>query len=142
MMYAVLSDNARQAMITANRVAAAAGHEQITTAHVVLGLLNNAPPVVSQAFADLGVNIDALRVEVEASIAHGGDLAEATQLRRAIMRAVELKESMRDERVDCEHVLLGLLQENTALAVQQLANHGVSFDALKAALDNRRNSGR
>ncbi len=57
---------------------------------------------------------------------------------RAIESAASLATSMKHESVDCEHFLLGLLQESEGLAAQLLFRHGVTFEAANAAVSNLR----
>jgi ATP-dependent Clp protease ATP-binding subunit ClpC len=138
-MYASFTANARKVLLIANR---AADGDHIGTAHLLLGLLDDTPTVAARALGELNVDLDALRIEVEALSKSGRDPeAVPVRLKQSIEEALALKDTMNDYRVDCEHLLLGLLREGDGLAAQLLNKHGVTFERTMAAVVKLRDPG-
>src|SRR5688572_28213268 len=135
-MYATFTDNARKVLLIANRKA---DGDYIGTAHLLLGLLDDNPTVAVRALGELNVDLDALRNEVETLSKSGRDPeAEPLRLKQSIAEALVLKNTMNDDRVDCEHFQLGLLREGEGLAAQLLNKHGVTFERTMAAVIKQR----
>jgi len=147
-MYALFAESARQAMLIANRVANEAGHEYIGTAHILIGILHDGSAIPSRALVNLGVDVPAFRSDVDQAIKGAKDsetmeaLTSPPRSKRAIELALALVSSMKHELVDCEHLLLGLLQEGEGLAAQLLGTHGVTFEAANTEVAKLREAGR
>jgi ATP-dependent Clp protease ATP-binding subunit ClpC len=147
-MYDSFTANARQAMFIASRVANEAGHEYIGTGHILIGILRDDAAIPSRALANLGVDVLAFRSEVDQSIKSITDnestepLTVPPRSKRAIELALALASGMNHEFVDCEHFLLGLLQEGEGLAAQLLGKRGVTFEAADAEIAKLREAGR
>ncbi len=147
-MYEALTDNARRAMVIANRVATEAGHEYIGTAHMLVGILDDDSSLSARALAKLGIDVHAFRSEVEQLIKGGKDpesvesASSPPRSKRATELALALREAMKHDKVDCDHFLLGLFQEGQGLAAQRLVKSGVTFEALKEEISRLRDDRR
>lgn len=112
-------------------------HDFIGTEHLLLGLLELETSAASKALVKLGVSRDAIRAEIEKVVGSWPDLVPSHALvstpraNRAIRLAIKEANALRQRSVDTEHVLLGLLIENSGVAGMVLRNLGVSADSAR-----------
>jgi ATP-dependent Clp protease ATP-binding subunit ClpC len=126
-----LTTRAHQAFSIAHDLAERLGHEDITPAHVALGVVREGRSVAVAVLVNRGVALAALERELEALLPPPGRPREVAVERvwtpsdeplieKARMEAREL----RTEFFGCEHLLLALLRNEGAVA-EVLARHGV-----------------
>jgi ATP-dependent Clp protease ATP-binding subunit ClpC len=133
----LFTDRARHAILVAHR---AADTDYIGTAHLLLGILADPSSVAVQALTRLNIDVDVLQRDVSRGGCDPEDMPPA--LKRAIEEAFVVKELMNVDRVDCEHLLLALLQEGNGLAAQRLKHHGATFELLKEEIRKMRDERR
>lgn len=147
-MYGAFTDNAKLALFNANCVANEVGQECIGTAHILIAILHDDTAIASRALVNLGVDVAALRSDLDQSINAATDnestepLISASRSKHAIELALALAGNMKHQLVDCEHFLLGLIQEGEGLAARILSKHGVTFEAAQAEVARLRAAGR
>jgi ATP-dependent Clp protease ATP-binding subunit ClpC len=134
MTFTVISESVRLAIDRANRLAAETGHEHMDTVHLLFGLLVDDAAMSTLLLTNLEVDVGALRSEIDQCVRGIRD-NEAIELpssqprsKRSIDSAFALAASMQHACVECDHVLLGLLQESESMAGQLLDRHDVNFD--------------
>ena len=140
---------AQEAVATALRAAAAAGHAQLEPAHLLRALLEQdggvAPAVLAAAGVDraaVGHRLDAVIAALPA--AHGGSVAQPTPSRAtsAVLTAAgDEARALGDGYVSTEHLLLGVAAGSSS-AAEILTAAGATRDALHAALPAVRGSAR
>ena len=146
MVYTVLSENARLAIDRANRLAAENGHDHMDTAHLLLAVLVDEADMSARVLMNLGVDLSALRADIEQCLqvtVDNEDVETPSVLpgaKRIIDSAFALAAGMQHACVDCDHVLLGLLQESAGAAVELLARHGVTFDSVVVEVHKQRDT--
>ena len=127
---------AKQVLANANHEAQRFNHAYVGTEHLLLGLCALGDGVATQVLADLGVTLQAVRLEVERVIGHGdggtmveGLLPFTPRTKKVFQIAKAEARSMHHNYVGTEHLLLGMLREGEGVAAQVLESLGVSLDA-------------
>ena len=116
----------------------------ITAEHILLGVLDDGagrvgPGVASGVLQNLGVDKEAVRLEIEAGLA--GDVAAQAETmlqysddaRSVLTAATEEARGLRHPYVGSEHLLIGILRGETH-ASQVLVAHGLSLDSVRAEI--------
>jgi hypothetical protein len=139
----VVSANARLAVFMARREAAGRGDSVVGTEHLLLGMLQQGEGGACEALKDVGVTLQAARVQ--ADLFFPSDFADVAPARLPLSRAARAAleratgEVLRtgQRTLDTAHLLLALLRDDEARAVQLISGLGVSTDAVEAAVDAR-----
>ena len=138
----------QEALQDAVDVASTAGHPEIGPAHVLASLLKQEGGLAKPLFEKAGLDPAALRDQVKAEIArmprvHGatGQPQVGRELSDTLRTADQRRESMKDEFLSVEHVLLALAESRTPTG-DLLRRAGASRDALEKALKEVRGSQR
>ncbi|MBE6390400.1 MAG: ATP-dependent Clp protease ATP-binding subunit [Lentisphaerae bacterium] len=128
---------ARQAMLLAKRESMRFNHDHVGTEHLLLGLLALNDGVALHILQESGLNLDALRLEVEKSCGQGeaimqaGDVGMTDGLSRAFEFAAQEAMAMNYNFIGTEHLLLGLLREEASQAARIMRNLGVDIDRVR-----------
>jgi hypothetical protein len=106
---------ARHVVVAAQEEARSAGHAEITTGHLVLGLLAEPDGLAAKAVVAQGVPLDAVRQAVTATLPpSAGDLPALIPFDGSAKKALELtfREALRlgHNYIGTEHLLLALLE--------------------------------
>ncbi len=116
-------------------------HSQWDVEHVLLALLEHAESVPARLLAEMGVNVERTRGELELALRKTPQLAYesnqifATPRIAALMQAAKSEaDRMSDQYVAAEHLLLGVLSEGQGEAVRILGEHGVNKERVYQAL--------
>jgi ATP-dependent Clp protease ATP-binding subunit ClpC len=140
-MYERFTDRARKVMQLANREAQRFNHEYIGTEHILIGLCREGSGVAANVLRELGCTLERVIDQVEQILQHGpggehaiGRLPHTPWATKVIERAVEEARGLRHNWVGTEHLLLGLVRENEAVASQVLTNLGVSDEAVRKTI--------
>jgi ATP-dependent Clp protease ATP-binding subunit ClpA len=133
------SDRARSAVELAELETRRLGHHHIGTEHLLLGLLSEGDSAEAQAMKAAGATLDGAREKVAEAVGMNLDPYEGAPIftaraKRAIERASRFSLQRLDERVETEHLLLGVLDvEGTACQV--LRGLGVDVAGLRRTID-------
>jgi hypothetical protein len=136
----VVSANARLAVFMARREAAGRGASVVGTEHLLLGMLQQGEGGACEALKDVGITLQAARVQ--ADLFFPSDFADVEPTRLPLSRAARAAleratgEVLRtgQRTLDTAHLLLALLRDAEAHAVQLLTGLGVSPDAVEKAV--------
>ncbi len=127
---------AKQVLSNANHEAQRFNHAYVGTEHLLLGLCALGDGVASEVLADLGVTLQAVRLEVERVIGHGdggtmveGLLPYTPRTKKVLQIAKSEALAMHHNYVGTEHLLLGMLREGEGVAAQVLESLGVNLEA-------------
>lgn len=132
-----LTTRARVALAIARALAAGAGHDEVSATHVLLGLVREGENAAVAALERAGVALPALREALEMNmpplgrprahvVALGSTPSEAAVLRRAERERARLQARP----LAPEHLLLAVLQDETAPATTLLGTFGVRYDSV------------
>ncbi len=133
-----LTTKAREAVERAINLATERGHAQVDPLHLLAGLLAESEGVVRPVLEKIGANRRQLERIVESELGHfarvtgGAQPQPSQQLMQVLETAQSETQTMRDEYVSTEHLLLGLAKvESKAKSVLKL-NAITDQDLLKA----------
>lgn len=115
------------------------GYDYVGTEHILLGLIKEGSGVAAQVLGSFGVNIEMARTEVEKCIGCGkGYTPTEIPFTPRAKRVLELSSAQasqtRQNQIDTQHLLLGILQERGGLAVRVLENLRVDLHNLEQQL--------
>src|SRR3954464_3513432 len=144
-----LTIKAQEALRDALELARSRGNPVVNDAHLFAALLAQDEGVVQPLLQKSGLNVTAIRQEIEREIARfptqAGGGAEPTfsrEVNRIFDRADAEAKSLGDAYVSTEHLLLAMVEEKGTTARAILTGHGVSPDDLRTALEEVRGSHR
>ena len=116
------------------------GHDELSHAHVMLGLLGERMNIAAQLLCSR-VPHDVLERDVEARLPPAGvgrdrlaERAWTSEDDRLIDRAgIEARE-LGQEYIGCEHVLLAMLRDTSSVPAQVLQRHGIDYSQVREEL--------
>lgn len=120
MMFERFVPRARRVVVTAGETARNRGHDQISTAHLLLALLRDEENAVGEALAALQISSDEICARIETALGRGHRAPESfipfTSNSKAVLQNCVVQANRRDHyHVEPEHVLLALVEiEGTA----------------------------
>jgi ATP-dependent Clp protease ATP-binding subunit ClpB len=141
------TEKAQQALVQAQELATEYNHSQIEPEHLLLALLRQADGVVPQIVSRLGTA--PLQAELEEELQQRHKVyGAATQvgiglaLQNVLKRAEAQAQSMHDEYVSTEHLLMGLVLVPSGRAGEILQQHGITLNRIYEALTSIRGTQR
>jgi ATP-dependent Clp protease ATP-binding subunit ClpC len=136
-MFERFSDPARRVVVLAQEEARLLNHNYIGTEHILLGVIHEGEGVAARALRSLGINLDAVRQEVDEIIGRGGSPPSGhipfTPRAKKVLE-LSLREALQlgHNYIGTEHILLGLLREGEGVACQVLVNLGANLPTVRA----------
>ncbi len=132
----------QEAVQKAQEIALSRQHQAIETSHLLKGILSVDENVAPFLLKKLDVNVPRLTQLLDAEIERlprvsGGSQYLSNDANRALVKASQTATEMGDEFVSVEHLLLGLLGGNDAVA-RMLKDAGVGEKGLRAAMADLR----
>jgi ATP-dependent Clp protease ATP-binding subunit ClpC len=141
-MYERFTDRARKVMHLANEEARRFNHEYIGTEHILLGLIKEGSGVAANVLKNLDIDLRKIRLEVEKIVQPGpdmvsmGKLPQTPRAKKVIEYSIEEARDLNHNYVGTEHLLLGLLREQEAVAAQVLMNLGLELEEVREEVLN------
>ncbi len=140
------------ALEDAQSIASRNANQQLEQIHVLLALLSDADGLANGIFAKMGTDTAALKRALEAAVerlpkvrgsaTEAGKIYVSQSLNEALAYAEEKADTMRDDYVSVEHLLLSLTEKADATLAPILKNAGVTDAALLAAVKAVRGNSR
>jgi ATP-dependent Clp protease ATP-binding subunit ClpC len=136
------TDQARRALRLAEEEASHHRHGYIGTKHLLLGLMAEQEGVAADALAELGLGVEEARHQLDMMIdeepqAPSGEMGLTPQAKQAIRASVEEADRLGQRDVGTEHLLLGLLADEDAVAVRIVESLGASRQDVRQAITRR-----
>ncbi|MGE5334874.1 MAG: ATP-dependent Clp protease ATP-binding subunit, partial [Nitrososphaerota archaeon] len=136
------TEKARDALVSAQRIAEERSHSQLEPEHVLLALVRQPEGVVPRIFERLNVAPANIASELENALATfpvvSGSTAQVTissRLRQVLERAQDEMRALKDEYLSTEHMLLAMAQPKVGGALQRIfAGHQITHDTVAQAL--------
>ena len=132
-MWQFYTERAKRVVQLAHQEAANMGHTMVEPEHLLIGLLTEGGGTACQALAELGVDPENLAAHIRDLIgksqdilAKPVDLPMSQRMKRAMDLAMTKAREMGVNYVDTEHILLGILADDSSLAVQQFRVMGLT----------------
>src|SRR5438309_328418 len=135
-----LTVKAQEALQAAQSLAGERGHQAVEPEHLLHALIAQKDGVVAPILGKLGVRAEALTSQLDAAIEKipqvrgGSGQYIGERLRAALDRAQKQAESMKDEYVSTEHLLVAVAQDRDGAAGRTLAGAGINAEAIYKAL--------
>ncbi|MFI5339777.1 MAG: ATP-dependent chaperone ClpB [Candidatus Methylomirabilales bacterium] len=135
---------AQEVIQTAQKLADEMQHQAVDVEHLLLGLVEQTEGILIPLLQKVGASpktvTAALREELgKLPKVYGPSQTYITpRLNEVFKRAQEEAGRLKDEYVSVEHLLLGILDDTSGVAVQVLRSNGVTKDAVYAALQSMR----
>jgi ATP-dependent Clp protease ATP-binding subunit ClpB len=135
----------QEALGSAQQLATGRQNSSLEPEHLLYALLDQEGGLVPSLLQKIGANTGYIKSKTDAEVKRfpqaSGESVQlhlSAALNRVLDFAQKEADTMKDEFVSTEHLLLGLLGEKGSRAAQILAENGVSRDAVLAALKNLR----
>jgi ATP-dependent Clp protease ATP-binding subunit ClpB len=138
----------QETLVETQNLAQRYNHQEILPEHLLLSLLRNKEDIVQSILDNIGVNISnisELTIQELKKLPYLNNIPQqlyiSTRLKQVFDIAVKEAETLRDEYISDEHLLIGIVEENGP-AGNILKRHGVTKDKIYQALKNIRGSQR
>jgi tetratricopeptide (TPR) repeat protein len=143
-MFEFYTESGRQTVFFAKQEASGFGSPEISTEHILLGLLRDID-LTKRIMAN--VSPEEIRREVLAhrspgGVSAAGDLPLGEESKKVLRFASEEAAQLRDRYVGNEHILLGLLRLESSFAARLLVEKGLSADKLRLQISTLQSQGK
>jgi ATP-dependent Clp protease ATP-binding subunit ClpC len=142
-MFERFDEHVRRSLFFARYEASRSSSRSIGSEHLLLGMLREADPVLSELMERLDIEVRHLRDElldervVLERASTSPDLPLSEETKKALAFAVHEAESMGHSSVGSEHLLLGLLRVEDSTAAQYLTAYGLELFRLREEVVQR-----
>jgi ATP-dependent Clp protease ATP-binding subunit ClpC len=138
-MFERFTDRARRVVVLAQEEARMLDHNYIGTEHLLLGLVHEGEGVAAQALAGMGIQLEAVRWQVEQIIGHGqatssGHIPFTPRAKKVLELALREALQLGHNYIGTEHILLGLVREGEGVAAQALQKLGADLNRVRQAV--------
>lgn len=129
---------------TAQQIAALHYNQEITSVHVLMGLVKEPEGLLQTIFQECGTDLPMLQARLEQllkkipSVKGTSQMSMAVEMARVIGKAQNYAESMHDEYISTEHLLLGIVEESDSDVQQLCREFGLSKDKIMSAIKANR----
>src|SRR5215213_4309167 len=122
-------------------------NQQVEPEHVLAAMLEQKESVVKPMLGKVGANAQTVLSEVQAAIEKypkvtGGQQYFSSRTNTIFQEAQKLAESMQDEYLSTEHLLLAIAAEKEGDAGRILRSHGITSDDLRKVIEEMRGGSR
>ena len=132
-MWQFYTDRGKRVIQLAHQEAINMGHTMVEPEHLLLGLLQEGGGVACQALVELGVEPDHFSAHIRDLIGNSQDILAkpvdlplSPRMKKALDLAMAEARKMGVNYVDTEHILLGILADDSSLVVQQFKAMGLT----------------
>jgi ATP-dependent Clp protease ATP-binding subunit ClpC len=125
---------AQQVLALARKEADRFNHNFVGTEHLLLGLIELRQGVAVNVLQNLGLDLDAVRLEIEKQVGTGprstpiGNIPYTPRVKKVLALAAKEAKNLNHTYVGTEHILLGLLREGDGVAAPVLKQFGADID--------------
>jgi len=137
-MWERFTERAKHVVSAAREEATRLGSEYVRTEHILLGLCREPEGIAARALENLGVDIDALALEIEqqvqpgTAVVSGDDISFTPRAKKVLELAVDEARRFNHSYIGTEHILLGLLKEGEGIAAKVLQDMKVDLGRIQA----------
>jgi ATP-dependent Clp protease ATP-binding subunit ClpB len=137
----------QEAIQSAIEVAERNQNQQVEPEHVLFAMLEQPEGIVRPVLGKLGANVQVVLNDVQAAIARfprvqGGQQYFSPRLSQIFVAAEKQAQTMQDEYISTEHLLLVIAGEKDGQAGKILRQHGVNHDDLLKVIEQTRGGSR
>ncbi len=139
-MFEKFTDKARKVLVLAQDEAHMLEHPYVGTEHFLLGLIREGDGIAARALQKLGVSYENCLLQIREidereMPAAAGHVPYTPRAKRVMESAFREALQMGQNFISTEHLLLGIVREGNGVAMQSLAQLGVSADDVRAAVE-------
>ncbi len=137
-MWDRFTERAKHVVRAARDEATRLGSEYVRTEHILLGLCSESEGIAARALENLGVDIEALSMEIEQQVQPGTssitgeDIPFTPRAKKVLELAVEEARRFNHSYIGTEHILLGLLKEGEGIAAKVLQDMKIDLGRIQA----------
>jgi ATP-dependent Clp protease ATP-binding subunit ClpC len=139
------TEQAQEALAASQELVRQYKHSQWDVEHILLALLQQEKGLVGDIFAELGVDLEAVKQEVAAALEKTpkvsydtGQLYATPRIANLIRAAGEEADRLKDEFIGTEHLLIAIAREQRGEAAEILKRLGIDQEKVYAALQKLR----
>lgn len=141
MMWQRFTERARKVIFYAQEEAQRLGESQVSTEHLLLGLVREPDSVAARILDRLGVSLQRIRNEVDRFAQRGDarptqEMSLTSRAKRVIDLAYDEARQLNNNYIGTEHLLLGLIREGEGLAARILHKLGVDLERARREVMN------
>ncbi len=132
---------ARHVLSLAQKEAERLRKSQISTAHLLVGLIQEEGSVASRVLRDLGLEVDRVKAMVEDETGfgdHTGAITLSPGMQQVLPYAINEANEKNEKHVDTEHLLLGLIRLSNCEAMKILGKLGVTQAQIRRQIERVR----
>ena len=138
-MFERFTEKALKAVMLSQEEARRLEHNFIGTEHILLGLIRQETGIAAEVLKSFGVNLENVRTEVEKIIGRGDgnigvEIPFTPRVKRVLELTLEEVRQFKENRVDTEHLLLGIIRLGEGIAVSIIENLGVNLEQLRNSI--------
>jgi len=132
--YNNFTPRAQQVLALARKEADRFNHNFVGTEHLLLGLIRLGQGVAVNVLQKMGLDLEAVRMEVEKQVGTGpdqkmiGSIPYTPRVKKVLALAAKEAKNLSHTYVGTEHILLGLLREGDGVAARVLKNLDVDIE--------------
>jgi len=136
-MFERFTESARRALFFARVETTQLGATSIETEHILLGLTRDMKGLVARILALSEVSAAGIREEIrgqavfQESIPSSQEVPFSAETKRILQRAAEEADRLKHGYIGTEHLLLGVLREDTSMAASILTARGLRLDEVR-----------
>ena len=135
-MFEKFTDRSRRVIVWAQEEARMLNHNYIGTEHILLGLIHEGHGVAAKALESLGINLEAVRQQVEEIIGQGqqapsGHIPFTPEAKKVLELSLRESLALGHHYIGTEHILLGLIRQGDGVAARVLADQGADLDRVR-----------
>jgi ATP-dependent Clp protease ATP-binding subunit ClpC len=130
------TDTARRVVVYAQEEARLLNHHHIGTEHILLGLLHDDTDTAIQVLRGQGASYDAAQAQVEELLGRGDKAPDSgipftAQAKKVLELSLREALQLGHNYIGTEHILLGLIREDSCGGAEVLSRLDVSFPAVR-----------
>ena len=139
-MWERFTERAKHVVSAAREEATRLNSEYVRTEHILLGLCREPEGIAARALENLGVDIEALALEIEqqcqrgTSTVSGDEIAFTPRAKKVLELAVEEARRFNHSYIGTEHILLGLIKEGEGIAAKVLQDMKIDLGRVQAEI--------
>jgi len=139
-MWERFTERAKHVVSAAREEATRLGSEYVRTEHILLGLCRETEGIAARALENLGVDTEALALEIEQQVQLGSavvssdDIAFTPRAKKVLELAVEEARRFNHSYIGTEHILLGV-GEGSGVAANVLKNLHVDLRVIRVEVE-------
>jgi ATP-dependent Clp protease ATP-binding subunit ClpC len=135
-MFERFTERARQVIVLAQDEGRLFKHNYIGTEHILLGLLRERDGIAARALDTLDITVEEVHLQVARIVGQGeevatGEIPFTSRAKKVLELALREALSLGHDYIDTEHILLGLVREDTGVGARILLKLGVNANSIR-----------